>query len=261
MAAPASIGFIGAGHIGSAIAKLAVHHGHKVIVSNSRGPETLSSLVHKLGPDAQAGTVDDATGADILVVSVPLHAYQCVPAAKVVGKIVIDTNNYYPDRDGRIPELENASVTSSELLQLHLSGAKVVKAFNTIVYFQIGTDGSKAGTRVRRALPIAGDDFAAKKTVAELLDEFGYDVVDLGPLDQSSYVQTIPGGEIAIGFLGSWLANKLLGHVPVYGMRLTAKEMRKALLTNGWKPPVGPDASIHEDPSKHHDDAGSSDAS
>jgi len=251
-----TIGCIGAGHIGSAIAKLAVKHGFKVILSNSRGPETLSSLVVKLGSNASAGTVDDAAGADIVVVTVPLRAYKCVPPDKVVGKVVIDTNNYYPDRDGRFPELESGSVTSSELLQQHLPGAKVVKAFNTIAYFQIGSDVSKRGAHHRRALPIAGDDFVSKKTVADLIDTFGYDVVDVGSLAEGRYIQTIPGGEIAIGYLGSWVSNKLLGHVPVYGVRKTAKELHKALISNGWQPPQGPTASIGDEATQNKDTGG-----
>jgi len=243
-APPCSIGFIGAGHIGSALAKIAAHHKHKVILSNSRGPESLSGLVEKLGPNASAGTVDDATQADIVVLSVPFKAYTCIPPEKVVGKIVIDTNNYYPHRDGKFAELEIDSTTSSEMLQYHIPEAKVVKAFNTIVYFQLSTDGSKTGSRNRRALPIAGDELAAKKTVAALLDEFGFDVVDLGPLQQGQFFSPIPGGEIAVGYLGSWVSKKFLGFIPVYGVRQNAKELRHALITNGWHAPEGLTADI-----------------
>jgi predicted dinucleotide-binding enzyme len=102
-----TIGLIGAGHIGSQIARLAVANGYDVAISNSRGPETLSALVAELGPGARAVTVVEAAKAgDIVVVSVPLKNYRAVPVGPLAGKIVIDTNNYYPERDGHIPELQ-----------------------------------------------------------------------------------------------------------------------------------------------------------
>src|SRR5512133_2194169 len=160
----ATIGLIGAGHIGSQVARLAVQNGYDVVLSNSRGPETLATLVKELGPKARAGTpLEAAQAGDIVVVSVPLKNYRAVPVEPLAGKIVIDTNNYYPQRDGRIPELDNESTTTSELLQAHLPTSKVVKAFNHIYASQITTDGLPAGTPKRRALVIAGDDGEAKK--------------------------------------------------------------------------------------------------
>src|SRR5512145_1067395 len=116
-----TIGLIGAGQIGSQIARLAVANNYGVVISNSRGPETLSALVAELGPRARAATAAEAARAgDIVVVSVPLRNYRSVPVEPLAGKIVIDTNNYSPARDGRIPELDNESTTTSELLQEHL---------------------------------------------------------------------------------------------------------------------------------------------
>src|ERR1700759_5332181 len=116
-----TIGIIGAGHIGSQVARLAVANGYNVVISNSRGPETLSELVSELGPRARAATVAGAARAgDIVVVTIPLKNYRSVPVEPLAGKIVIDTNNYYPQRDGRIPELDDESTTTSELLQAHL---------------------------------------------------------------------------------------------------------------------------------------------
>src|SRR5258706_10227760 len=166
-----TIGLIGAGHIGSQIARLAVSHGLAVVMSNSRGPETLASLVAELGPNARAATaVDAATAGDIVVVTMPLKNYRKVPVAPLAGKIVIDTNNYYAQRDGHIPELDNESTTSSELLHAHLPTSHVVKAFNHIAAAQITADGQPAGSKNRRALVIAGDDSGAKATVTGLLD-------------------------------------------------------------------------------------------
>ena len=204
-----TIGLIGAGHIGSQLARLGVAHGFNVVISNSRGPETLSDLVAELGPSARAATpVDAAKAGDIVVVTVPLKIYRQVPAAPLAGKIVIDTNNYYPQRDGQIPELDNESTTSSELLQAHLPTSKVVKAFNHLYAAQLTTDGRPAGTPNRRALAIAGDDSAAKATVTKLLDQFGFDTVDAGPLKEGWRYQP---------------------HTPGYGPRRTAVELRQDL--------------------------------
>ena len=204
-----TLGLIGAGHIGSQLARLAVAHGYDVVLSNSRGPETLEPLVRELGPKARAATpVEAAAAGDIVVVTVPLKAYRTVPVAPLAGKIVIDTNNYYPQRDGHIPELDNESTTTSELLQSHLPQSKVVKAFNHIYASELTTHGQPAGTTNRRALVIAGDDDGAKAVVARLIDEFGFDVVDAGPLAESWRIQR---------------------DTPGYGPRRTADELRRDL--------------------------------
>ncbi|MDG6100889.1 NADPH-dependent F420 reductase [Dactylosporangium aurantiacum] len=178
-----TIGFIGSGNIGGTVARLAVAAGYDVVVSNSRGPETLRDLVAELGPRARAGSAADAAAAgDIVVVSVPFRAYQAVPAEPLAGKVVIDTNNYYPQRDGQFAELDDASATSSELLQRHLSGSRVVKAFNNIFFKHLGSLARPSGAADRTALPIVGDDAAAKQAVTGFLDAIGYDAVDVGAL-------------------------------------------------------------------------------
>ena len=135
-----TIGLIGSGHIGSTVARLAVDAGHDVVLSNSRGPETLTDLVDELGPHARAATAAEAGAAgDIVVVTVPLKAYLDVPVEPLRGKVVIDTNNYYPQRDGHIAELDDESTTVSELLQAHLPESHVVKAFNNIYFGHLGT--------------------------------------------------------------------------------------------------------------------------
>jgi 8-hydroxy-5-deazaflavin:NADPH oxidoreductase len=204
-----TIGLIGAGHIGSQVARLAVKSGYDVVISNSRGPDSLSGLVAELGPRARAATpVDAAKAGDIVVVTIPLKNYRSVPVAPLAGKTVIDTNNYYPQRDGHIPELDNESTTTSELLQAHLLQSKVVKAFNHIHTAQLTTDGLPAGTKNRRALVIAGNDRDAKATVTHLLDQFGFDTVDAGPLSEGWRIQR---------------------DTPGYGPRRTADELRKDL--------------------------------
>lgn len=179
------IGIIGAGHIGGTLAGHFVRAGHEVAVSNSRGPETLEDLVAELGKGAQATTATDAARfGDVVVVSVPFGRYRELPTTGFAGKAVIDTNNYFPGRDGRFPELESDQTTSSELLQAHLSGARVVKAFNAIRWQHLRDNGRPAGDPARIAIPISGDDENAKRTVAELIDQIGFDAVDAGTLAQ-----------------------------------------------------------------------------
>lgn len=183
-------GFIGSGNIGSTVARLAVAAGHDVVMSNSRGPDTLSELVGELGEHARAGTPAQAAElGDVVVVTIPLKNYREVPVDELAGKIVIDTMNYYPERDGHIAELDTGSTTSSELLQAHLASAHVIKAFNNIFFQHLGALGRPAGSSDRSALAIAGDDAAAKRRVTELFDEIGYDTVDLGPLSEGWRIQ------------------------------------------------------------------------
>lgn len=204
-----TIGFIGAGHIGSQLARLAVANGYDVIISNSRGPETLETLAKELGPQARAGTPFEAAKAgEIVVVTIPLKSYRSVPVQPLVGKVVIDTNNYYPQRDGHIRELDDEVTTTSELLQAHLPTSKVVKAFNHIYAAELTTHGQPKGSKSRRALVIAGDDAEAKATVADLLDQFGFDTVDAGALEEGWRIQR---------------------DTPGYGPRRTAEELRRDL--------------------------------
>jgi 8-hydroxy-5-deazaflavin:NADPH oxidoreductase len=204
-----TIGLIGSGRIGQAVAKQAIAHGHNVVLSNSRGPDTLADLVQQLGPQARAGTATEAARAgDLVVVTVPFKNYEQVPVEPLAGKVVIDTNNYYFERDGRYPAIDNGTATVSGLLAEHLPTSRVVKAFNNIQAAAIGDDASPAGTAHRRALPIAGDDVEAKKIVAELIDEFGFDVVDAGPLAEGRRYDR---------------------DKPAYGARLTASELSEAL--------------------------------
>lgn len=178
-----NIGIIGAGFVGRAIGKLAVRAGHKVMLSNGRGPQTLFSLPHAIG--CEIGTVEQvAHFGDIVVVAIPLAAYRSIPAAPLAGKMVIDANNYYPERDGHIAELDRHATSTSELLARHLPASRIVKAFNAITMNDLEADGLPEGAANRRALPIAGDDAPGKALVAQLLDAFGFDVVDAGPLSE-----------------------------------------------------------------------------
>ena len=182
------IGMIVAGMIARAVAAVAIKHGHEVMVSNTRTPDTLFSLTGSLG--CKAGSPQEAAEfGEIVLVAIPLKAYQTIPVAPLKGKIVLDANNYYPERDGHIGELDRDEITTSELLVRHLPKSKVVKVFNAVQAAHIETDGRPAGSPDRRAHPISGDDAAAKKVVADLLDQFGFDVVDAGQLAEGRRFQ------------------------------------------------------------------------
>lgn len=177
------VGIIGAGYIGRAVAGAAVKAGHEVMVSNSRSPGTLFSLYGTIG--CRAGTAAEAAAfGELVLVAIPLHAYQSIPIAPLEGKIVMDASNYYPQRDGDIAELDEETLTVSGLLAHHLPKSRVVKAFNAIAAGDIEKDGLPMGSPERRALPIAGDDLKAKQVVTAFFDQIGYDVVDAGPLTE-----------------------------------------------------------------------------
>lgn len=176
-----TIGIIGSGNIGGTLAKLFAAAGHEVVVSNSRGPETLTDLVAEIGDRARAATALQAAQAgEVVVVSVPFLAVDQIPVEPLAGKVVIDTDNYYWERDGHHAAIDAAETTPSEVLQAHLPDSSVVKLFNAIQADHLITQGVASGER--RALPMAGDSAEAKATVAALTDEIGYDVVDVGPL-------------------------------------------------------------------------------
>ncbi len=204
-----TIGFIGSGNIGSSIARAAIARGDEVVLSNSRGPETLAALVSELGPHARAATTAEAAEAgELVVVTIPFRAINELPVEPFAGKIVMDTNNYYPQRDGVFDDVENGTITVSGVLQRHLIDSRVVKAFNHIHALQIVSTATPSGTPGRRALAIAGDDEHAKKAVADFIDGIGFDTVDIGPLAES------------------W---RIDAGTPGYGPELTAAEMEAAL--------------------------------
>jgi predicted dinucleotide-binding enzyme len=203
------IGILGAGNIGGTLARLLAAAGHDVVIGNSRGPEAVADLVAEIGPNATAATAAGAAEAgEVVIVAVPFRRHRDLPAAELAGKIVVDANNYYPGPDTRFPELDDGSTTSSELVAAALPGARLVKAFNTVWYVHLKEHGTLPGTRDRRAIPIAGDDPAAKRIVAGLLDDIGFDAVDAGPLAAGRRLQ--PGE-------------------PVYNVRLTRAEVSAAL--------------------------------
>ena len=185
-----TIGIIGAGFIGSQVARAAIARGYDVVISNSRGPETLSDLVAELGSQARAATAAEAGAAgDFVVVTVPLKALAQIPVEPLAGKVVIDTNNYYFERDGHIEALDAKQATTSGLLQEHLPTSRVAKGFNHVMAKDITTDGTPAGTENRRALATSSDFDDAAQLVTDLYDQLGFDTVNVGPLSESWRVE------------------------------------------------------------------------
>lgn len=192
-----TIGIIGSGNIGGTLARALTTAGHSVVIANSRGPESLAPLVAELGELARAGSVAEAAGAgELVVVTVPLRAVESIPSHLLAGRIVIDTNNYYPGRDGAIAELDARTTTTSELVARHFAGARVVKAFNHIPSREILTHAQPAGSAGRRALAVYADDAEARDRVEALIDEVGFDVVDGGPLADSWRIERDQPGYI-----------------------------------------------------------------
>jgi 8-hydroxy-5-deazaflavin:NADPH oxidoreductase len=186
MSNQSTVGIIGSGNIGGTLARFAVRAGLNVVLSNSRDPETLADLVAELGPQARAATPAEAAAAgDWVVVSIPLKHYLQLPVAPLAGKVVLDTTNYYPDRDGSIAELDAEKITSSELIQQHLPESKIVKAFNNIWVNHLLALARPTGAPDRSVLPIAGDTEEAKTAATRLIDLLGYDTLDAGSLAES----------------------------------------------------------------------------
>jgi 8-hydroxy-5-deazaflavin:NADPH oxidoreductase len=181
-----TIGILGSGHVGNNLAKTAIAHGYDVVLSNTQGPDSLSGLVRELGPHASAATPAGAAGAgDFAIVAIPLATIGQVPVGPLAGKVVICTINYFPEPYGHVLEIDNGTTTAPGLLQAHLPESRVVRAFSMINAAEMSGDGHPPGDPRRRALALAGDDPAAKRLVAGLYDEFGFDAVDIGGLGES----------------------------------------------------------------------------
>ena len=181
-----TIGILGSGHVGSNLAKAAIAHGYDVVLSNTQGPDSLAGLIKELGPQASAaGPAEAAAAGDFAIVAIPLATIGQVPVEPLAGKVVIATVNYFPQRYGHVPEIDDGTTTAPGLLQAHLPASRVVRAFSMINAGEMSGDGHPKGDPRRRALALAGDDPAAKRLVAGLYEEFGFDAVDIGGLDES----------------------------------------------------------------------------
>jgi 8-hydroxy-5-deazaflavin:NADPH oxidoreductase len=185
-----TIGIIGGGNVGTNLARAALAHGYAVVLSNATGPDSLADVVAGLGRDASAAWPAEAAAAgDFAIVAIPLTAVPSVPVAPLAGKVVISTINYFPGRFGHVAEIDDGTTTAPGVLQAHLPTSHVVRAFSMINAAEMSADGHPAGDPRRRALALAGDDPAARQLVAKLYDEFGFDAVDIGDLNESWRVE------------------------------------------------------------------------
>lgn len=191
------IGIVGSGNIGANAARLFVRTGHEVALSNSRGGEGLEKLVAELGNKAKATTIEQAAHfGELVLIAIPFGKFKTLPEDSFKGKVVIDAGNYYPERDGKFAELDSDQTTSSELMSAHLKEARLVKAFNTIYFKHLATQGNPSlPLEDRRAIFIAGDDSGAKEIVAKLIEELGFAAVDTGFLHEGGRSQQ-PGTAI-----------------------------------------------------------------
>jgi predicted dinucleotide-binding enzyme len=206
------IGIIGAGNIGSTLAYLLGRTGNEVAIANSRGPDTLRELEKDLGDQVQATTVTEAAKfGDVVVVAIPFGRYRDLPATELSGKTVVDAGNYYPERDGHIADLDDGGITSSELVQRHLAGAHVVKAFNAMRAGHLRDFGHEGGANQRYGIPVSGDDAKAKQAVFELIEQLGFEPVDAGHLAEGGRKHQ-PGTEV---YLADLWANDLRARIGV----------------------------------------------
>ena len=182
------IGIIGSGSIGGTLTRRLQGLGHDVTVANSRGPQSLKQLTQETG--AHAGTVEGtAQNADLVVLAIPVGAVTTLPLSAFSNKIVVDADNYFAEKDGDISEISDQSLSSSRWTADHFPGARVVKAFNTVVAPHLLDRGRPAGEDGRIGMAVAGDDPSAKRTVMSMVDELGFDPVDAGTLDESWRMQ------------------------------------------------------------------------
>jgi 8-hydroxy-5-deazaflavin:NADPH oxidoreductase len=231
------LGIIGSGAIGAAVARLAVAAGHDVLLSNSRGPGSLTTLVGELGRHARAATAAEAAEfADIVVLAVPLAAYDALPTRALAGKTVLSTGNYYPSRDGRILDLDSGAVNTAQYERRFLPGATLAKAFNNIVAHHIPALARPSDAPDRSGLAVAADDADTRAAVSALVDTLGFDPVDAGPLaeswrfePESGAYTTIYAADLDV-FASTWTADA--------GAPLPAPRLR-GLLAASHRPDVG----------------------
>jgi predicted dinucleotide-binding enzyme len=185
-----TIGIIGAGRLGTTLARQALKAGYHIRIANSRGPETLTLILSVLLPEAQAATVHDTIQqSDIIVLAIPLNQYKTLKPELFRNKTVIDAMNYWPPTEGRIEEFSDKNNTSSEYIQHYLPQATVVKTLNHVAYNELEEHSLPVGSPNRRAIAMASDDKQAKVEVTKFINDVGFDTVDLGDLKEGKKFQ------------------------------------------------------------------------
>jgi 8-hydroxy-5-deazaflavin:NADPH oxidoreductase len=210
-AVPRVVGIVGAGKVGTVLARLALAAGHRVLISSSGSAERIALIVDVLAPGAEAATTPEVIkAADVVILALPLGKVCTLPADALAGKLVVDTTNYWEPVDGPLPEFTSADPGSSEIVAELLPGARVVKALSHLGYHDLDERGLPAGSPGRVGLAVAGDDPAGVATVAALVDEFGFEPVVTGSLETGRRFQA---------------------HTPAFGYPLTPTELRAAIAT------------------------------
>jgi predicted dinucleotide-binding enzyme len=203
------LGIVGAGRVGTTIARAAVEAGYDVAISGSGAADRIALIVDVLAPGAHPVSTDEAVRhADLIVLAVPMHRFRELPSDLFAGKILIDAMNYWEEIDGVDPELATAPAGTSAVVQERFRSARVVKSLNHITYYKFDESRRPHGAPGRIAMAAAGDDRAAVAAVMQLIDRLGFDAVDAGPLEAGLALE--PNG-------------------PVFGVSYTADELSSLL--------------------------------
>ena len=209
MSDPKVIGILGAGRVGTAIARRALAAGYEVRIASSRAPAEIALVLQFVAPGAIAATTAELVAAsDIIVLALPLSKYRSLDPAALAGKIVVDAMNYWAPTDGTLPEFEGAP-SSAEVIADFLPDARLLRSFNHMGYHEIDGEARPAGDPDRRAMALAGDDAGARAVLAGVIDRLGFDPVDAGPLRAAR--------GFAIG-------------TPIFGAPLGERELQAALI-------------------------------